>query len=139
MPPRCVSLSSLRPGDGIRQTLNQSPTLKQPVKRKSVKTVEEAAPLVENKVVEHQAREAFYVQDYTYADMWRETKRDLLFPWRYWIYNFFIPGMGFFTEGYILFSNGNLKSLYKKTWPQCWKTYQVCNANWVHTVSFCCC
>ena len=100
------------------------------------KAVEPYTPPEEDAMLlpENAAREALYLKDYSYADMWRETKRDPLFLFRYWVYNFFIPGMGFFTEGYILFSNGNLKNLYKQTWPECWKTYQVCNANWVHSV-----
>lgn len=67
-----------------------------------------------------------------------EMRADPLFAFHYWRYNYFIPGLGMFTEvrtgnsasrshphcaraisyitqqGYVLFSNGNLKTLYQK-------------------------
>ena len=35
-----------------------------------------------------------------------------------------------------LFSIGNLGSLYKAVWPQCWKTHEVCDHNWISAVDY---
>lgn len=37
---------------------------------------------------------------------------------------------------YVLFSIGNLTPLFDAAWPQCWKTFAVCNQTWVQAVTY---
>jgi Sugar (and other) transporter len=61
---------------------------------------------------------------------------DPLQPFRDYFDKYVITGMGLFIEGYTLFSVGNVTSLFQAVWPACWKTYEVCNANWIASVSY---
>jgi hypothetical protein len=36
----------------------------------------------------------------------------------------------------VLFSIGNLTPLFQAAWPTCWKTFKVCNANWIAAVTY---
>jgi len=60
-----------------------------------------------------------------------EFRRDPLQPFRDYFSKYVIVGLGLFVEGYTLFSVGNIDSLFEAVWPQCWKTFQVCNAKCV--------
>lgn len=46
-----------------------------------------------------------------------------------------LNGFGLFTEGYTLFSIGNLTPLFKAVWPDCWSTHRTCDKNWIAAVS----
>ncbi|KAI9810011.1 MAG: hypothetical protein M1826_003802 [Phylliscum demangeonii] len=37
---------------------------------------------------------------------------------------------------YVLFSIGNLKPLFQKTWPACWKGMKVCNPTWLAAIEY---
>jgi hypothetical protein len=65
-----------------------------------------------------------------------EFKRDPLQPVRDYFRRYVITGMGLFIEGYTLFSVGNLSNLFEAVWPQCWKTFQTCNPNWIASVDY---
>ena len=45
-------------------------------------------------------------------------------------------GMGLFTEGYVLFSIGNLNTLYKVAYPSCWKTFTACSKILTQTTDY---
>lgn len=40
-----------------------------------------------------------------------------------------LPGLGMFCEAYIIFSVGNISSLQKTIWPDCFETFKVCPQN----------
>jgi MFS family permease len=62
--------------------------------------------------------------------------KDPLSPvWAYFR-NYVVTGLGLFVEGYTLFSVGNLTPLYSAVWPECWKTHDVCDEQWVHAVDY---
>lgn len=63
-------------------------------------------------------------------------KKDPLSPLSWYFRHAVIPGAGLGLEGYVLFSIGNLDPLFKKVWPQCWETYEVCSRNWVASVTY---
>ena len=63
--------------------------------------------------------------------VWRMFKDDPLRPFSAYFRKFAITGLGFFTEGYVLFSVGNLIQLFEAVWPQCFKAYTVCTRSWV--------
>lgn len=63
-------------------------------------------------------------------------KADPLEPVRWYFRNCVLPGAGLGLEGYVLFSIGNVSSLFSAAWPQCWKTYKVCNKNWIAAVTY---
>ena len=45
-------------------------------------------------------------------------------------------GLGFFTEGHVLFSVGDHHSLFQVAWPRCWKAYKQCNETWIQATSY---
>ncbi len=63
-------------------------------------------------------------------------KEDPLSPIRAYFARYVIAGFGLLTEGYTLFSIGNLQSLFQNVWPTCWSTYKVCSQNWIAAVSY---
>ena len=67
---------------------------------------------------------------------WRIFKRDPLKPWFLYFRNYVINGLGFFTEGYTLFSVGNILILFESVWSQCYKKYKVCDKVWVEAVNY---
>ncbi|BGP34388.1 hypothetical protein JCM10296v2_006208 [Rhodotorula toruloides] len=73
-------------------------------------------------------------RDFSYV--WNIFKKDPVQPFRAYFNKYVLTGMGLFVEGYVLFSIGNLKSLFKSAWPACWKTHDVCNPNWTSAVSY---
>ncbi|KAL1410305.1 hypothetical protein Q8F55_004311 [Vanrija albida] len=63
-------------------------------------------------------------------------KEDPLSPLRAYCSRYVVTGFGMFTEGYTIFSIGNLSSLYSSIWPECWSKHTVCDKNWVAGVSY---
>jgi hypothetical protein len=63
-------------------------------------------------------------------------KRDPLAPIGWYFRNAVLPGAGIGLEGYVIFSIGNLSTLYTAVWPTCWKTYAVCTQNWIAAVTY---
>lgn len=64
-------------------------------------------------------------------------KADPLSPIRAYFSNYVVTGMGLLVEGYVLFSVGNLSTLFKNVWPECWgKNPTACEANWVHAIDY---
>ncbi|WWC87470.1 uncharacterized protein L201_002359 [Kwoniella dendrophila CBS 6074] len=68
--------------------------------------------------------------------IWGMFKKDPLSPLSVYTKKYVMGGFGLFTEGYALFSIGNLSALYRAVWPACWKTHQVCDANWIAAVDY---
>ncbi|KIR57991.1 Pi-transporter A-1 [Cryptococcus bacillisporus CA1873] len=68
--------------------------------------------------------------------IWQMFKEDPLSPLTTYCKTYVMGGFGLFTEGYALFSIGNLSALYKAVWPHCWKTHEVCSANWIAAVDY---
>ncbi|CAD6565565.1 MAG: hypothetical protein TREMPRED_001530 [Tremellales sp. Tagirdzhanova-0007] len=66
----------------------------------------------------------------------RMFRRDPLSPLGAYSRRYIIGGFGLFTEGYTLFSIGNLTALFSAAWPACWSKYTKCDANWVAAVSY---
>lgn len=42
----------------------------------------------------------------------------------------------FFTEGYTLFSVGNILTLFDSVWAQCYRQYKVCSKTWVQSINY---
>ena len=63
-------------------------------------------------------------------------KADPLSPIKAYLGNYVITGVGFFTEGYVLFSVGNIEPLFEAVWPLCFKEYSVCNEVWVQAANY---
>lgn len=63
-------------------------------------------------------------------------KKDPLSPVSWYFRHGVIPGAGLGLEGYVLFSIGNLEPLFKKVWPECWDTHEVCSKNWIASVTY---
>lgn len=85
--------------------------------------------------------------------IWQMFKEDPLSPIAWYFRNAVLPGAGMLLEGYVLFSVGNVKSLFQDQWPQCWNyskwktSYQkehpgqevpgpVCNKTWLAAVDY---
>lgn len=86
------------------------------------------------------------------STIWSMIKEDPLSPISWYFKNAVLPGAGLGLEGYVypqldfpaanileryvLFSIGNLTPLFSAVWPQCWKTYKVCNKQWTFAVTY---
>lgn len=57
-------------------------------------------------------------------------------PITYYMRNYAIGGVGFLTEGYVLFSIGNILPLFKSTYPECWKTYSICDEKVIKSIKY---
>ncbi|KAJ3575891.1 hypothetical protein NPX13_g3873 [Xylaria arbuscula] len=68
--------------------------------------------------------------------IWAMLKQDPLSPFSWYIRNSVLPGAGLLLEGYVLFSIGNLQPLFAKVWKGCWGTHDVCDKNWVASVTY---
>ncbi|WRT65322.1 uncharacterized protein IL334_002265 [Kwoniella shivajii] len=68
--------------------------------------------------------------------VWQMFKADPLSPLSSYTKQYVMGGFGLFTEGYALFSIGNLSALYRAVWPACWSTHQVCDSNWIAAVDY---
>ncbi|KAH8820223.1 major facilitator superfamily domain-containing protein [Xylogone sp. PMI_703] len=71
-----------------------------------------------------------------FREIWASFKRDPLTPFGLYFRNYVVTGLGFFTEGYTLFSVGNILVLFQAVWHDCFKIYQVCNKTWVETINY---
>lgn len=67
--------------------------------------------------------------------IWAMLKQDPLSPFSWYFRNSVLPGAGLLLEGYVLFSIGNLQPLFAKVWKGCWGTHDVCDKNWVASVT----
>ena len=62
----------------------------------------------------------------------RMIKNDPLSPVAAYFRRYVLNGFGLFTEGYTLFSIGNLTPLFAAVWPDCWgKNHTTCNKDWI--------
>ncbi|KAJ6032117.1 hypothetical protein N7540_002849 [Penicillium herquei] len=68
--------------------------------------------------------------------IWGMMKEDPLSPISYYFRNMVLPGAGLGLEGYVLFSIGNIKPLFQKTWPDCWDSATTCNQQWINAVDY---
>ncbi|KAL4785155.1 major facilitator superfamily domain-containing protein [Aspergillus varians] len=68
--------------------------------------------------------------------IWEMTKADPLSPVSYYFRNMVLPGAGLGLEGYVLFSIGNLKPLFQAAFPSCWKSHEICNAQWLNAIDY---
>jgi len=66
--------------------------------------------------------------------IWQSFKVDPLRPFSQYFHNYAITGVGFFSEGYVLFSVGNILTLFESVWPQCFKHYEVCDKTMVQAI-----
>lgn len=57
-------------------------------------------------------------------------------PITYYMRNYAISGVGFLTEGYVLFSIGNILPLFKSTYPECWKQYSICDERVIKAIKY---
>ncbi|EEP77546.1 phosphate transporter A-1 [Uncinocarpus reesii 1704] len=71
-----------------------------------------------------------------FAGFWRMFKADPLSPVSWYFRNMVLPGAGLGLEGYVLFSIGNIKPLFEKSFPACWKTKEICNPTWISAVEY---
>ncbi|KIW26445.1 uncharacterized protein PV07_09539 [Cladophialophora immunda] len=69
-------------------------------------------------------------------DVWQMFKADPLDPINRYLHNYAVTGVGFFTEGYVLFSVGNVLPLLEVVWPQCWRKHSVCDKTMVQAISY---
>ncbi|KAI9825257.1 MAG: hypothetical protein M1832_001291 [Thelocarpon impressellum] len=63
-------------------------------------------------------------------------KNDPLSPISAYFREYVIPGAGLGLEGYVLFSIGNLKPLFQKAFPLCWKSHKICSQTWIAAVEY---
>jgi len=40
------------------------------------------------------------------------------------------------SSSYVLFSIGNVKPLFQATFPDCWKTFKICNKTWINAIDY---
>ncbi|KAK9454379.1 phosphate transporter PHO84 [Dipodascopsis uninucleata] len=71
-----------------------------------------------------------------FGNFWKMFKNDPLSPVNWYFSNCVLPGAGLLLEGYVLFSIGNVSSLFQAAWPACWKTYDTCSNNWIAAVTY---
>ena len=66
-------------------------------------------------------------------------KKDPLSPVSWYFKNMVLPGAGLGLEGYVLFSIGNITSIFtaKGTYEVCWKSpYPQCDQNWIAALTY---
>jgi hypothetical protein len=71
-----------------------------------------------------------------FSVVWETFKHDPLRPFRDYFHNYVITGLGFFTEGYTLFSVGNILILFEVVWNPCFKGYKTCEKTWVEAINY---
>jgi MFS family permease len=49
---------------------------------------------------------------------------------------FLIPGLGMFSEAYIIFSVGNLSPIFAAAYPSCWKTHKTCTKQLLGSLTY---
>ena len=92
------------------------------------------------------AKRIKFVTSYDAAESRRELrslgammKKDPLSPIPWYFKNMVLPGAGLGLEGYVLFSLGNITSIFtaKGTYEVCWKApYPACDQNWIAAVTY---
>lgn len=82
-----------------------------------------------NKVNQEETRREF-------GSFWTMFKNDPLAPIGFYLRNMVLPGAGLGLEGYVLFSIGNLKPLFEKGFPDCWKKNEICDLAWIRAVDY---
>ncbi|KAJ9615054.1 hypothetical protein H2200_001128 [Cladophialophora chaetospira] len=82
-----------------------------------------------NKVNRQESRREF-------AAFWQMFKNDPLAPVGFYFRNMVLPGAGLGLEGYVLFSIGNVKPLFQKAFPDCWKSNKICDKTWINAVDY---
>ncbi|GBF60823.1 inorganic phosphate transporter [Trichophyton mentagrophytes] len=70
------------------------------------------------------------------ASFWEMFKNDPLAPVSFYFKNMVLPGAGLGLEGYVLFSIGNIKPLFQKAFPDCWKHEKTCDPTWLAAVEY---
>ncbi|KOS21139.1 Inorganic phosphate transporter 1-2 [Escovopsis weberi] len=70
------------------------------------------------------------------STIWSMMKKDPLSPISWYFRHCVIPGAGLGLEGYVLFSIGNLQSLFATVWPDCWGSNKTCDLNWISAVTY---
>ena len=72
-----------------------------------------------------------------FSQVWQTFKTDPLKPFTLYFHNYAVTGLGFFTEGYTLFSVGNILSLFEAVWPACFKGHKfvICYGSSLLTIS----
>ena len=71
-----------------------------------------------------------------FGQVWQTFKTDPLKPLSLYFHDYAVTSLVFFTEGYTLFSVGNILSLFEAVWPACFKDYKVCNIVWVQSIDY---
>lgn len=71
-----------------------------------------------------------------FSSFWQMFKKDPLSPIGFYMRNMVIPGAGLGLEGYVLFSIGNLKPLFEKSFPDCWGDEITCDKTWIRAVEY---
>ena len=71
-----------------------------------------------------------------FHSFWQMFKADPLSPVGFYMRNMVIPGAGLGLEGYVLFSIGNLKPLFEKSFPDCWDDHTTCSKTWTSAVEY---
>ena len=70
------------------------------------------------------------------SGIWDMIKEDPLSPVSYYFRNMVLPGAGLGLEGYVLFSIGNIKPLFEKSFADCWKHGKTCSQQWIYAIDY---
>lgn len=74
------------------------------------------------------------------SNVWAMFKKDPLSPVSFYFRNMVLPGAGLGLEGYVLFSIGNLKPLFQKSFPECWGSAptggHACSHTWLAAIEY---
>lgn len=71
-----------------------------------------------------------------FAHVWQLFKQNPLSPLKRYLVDYAVGGTGFFTEGYVLFSVGNVMPLLKSVWPECWSKFTACDEQMLDAVKY---
>ena len=71
-----------------------------------------------------------------FGKVWQTFRQDPLKSFGQYLHNYAVTGLGFSTEGYTLFSVGNILSPFETVWPTCYKQYKVYNKVWVQSINY---
>jgi MFS family permease len=71
-----------------------------------------------------------------YAAVKQLAKAGILRPFWEYCRTYAFPGAGFFVEGYVLFSVGNIMPLFKAVWPQCFDETIVCSEQSIKAIKY---
>jgi len=70
------------------------------------------------------------------ARVWQMFKVSPLEPLKSYLRSYAVSGVGFFVEGYVLFSVGNIMPLFKSLWPECWENHVVCDGQVIKAIKY---